>query len=72
MDSSPTGVRGLDDHDRHGRHAGGCDCPRTADLDGDGIAASSRRTFLHRAGALGAGTAAAGLLGATPAHAENA
>ncbi|MBK3575320.1 metallophosphoesterase [Streptomyces sp. MBT65] len=68
MDSSPTGDRGLDDG--HERHAAGCDCPRTADLDGDGVAASSRRTFLHRAGALGAGTAAAGLLGAAPAHAE--
>ncbi|MEV0480855.1 LamG-like jellyroll fold domain-containing protein [Streptomyces sp. NPDC050508] len=70
MDSSPTGDRGLDDQERHDLHAAGCDCPRTADLDGDGIAASSRRTFLHRAGALGAGTAAAGLLGAIPAHAE--
>ena len=70
MDSSPTGDRGLDEHGRHEQHAAGCECPRTADLDGDGIAASSRRTFLHRAGALGAGTAAAGLLGATPAHAE--
>ncbi len=66
MDSSPTGGRGLDDHERH---TAGCECPRTADLDGDGIAASSRRTFLHRAGALGAGTAAAGLLGAAPAYA---
>ncbi|MFI6460665.1 LamG-like jellyroll fold domain-containing protein [Streptomyces sp. NPDC050538] len=67
MDSSPTGDRGLDDHERH---AAGCECPRTADLDGDGVAASSRRTFLHRAGALGAGTAAAGLLGAAPAYAN--
>ncbi|WP_405974820.1 metallophosphoesterase [Streptomyces sp. NBC_00988] len=68
MDSSPAGDRGLDDHDD--QHAAGCDCPRTADLDGDGVAASSRRTFLHRAGALGAGTATAGLLGAAPAYAN--
>ena len=53
-------------------HAAGCDCPRTADLDGDGVAASSRRTFLRGAGALGAGAgaAAAGLLGAQPASAS--
>ncbi|MDH6215797.1 LamG-like jellyroll fold domain-containing protein [Streptomyces pseudovenezuelae] len=44
-------------------------CPRTADLDGDGIAASSRRTFLNRAGVLGVGAAAAGVLGGAPAYA---
>jgi hypothetical protein len=57
-------------------HASGCACPTTADLDGDGVAAASRRTFLRGAGALGAtaaATAAAtGLLGATPALAAPA
>ncbi|MEY9834943.1 LamG-like jellyroll fold domain-containing protein [Streptacidiphilus sp. EB103A] len=56
-------------HSTDDQHAAGCECPRTAELDGDGIAASSRRTFLHRAGALGAGAAAAGLLVETPAYA---
>ena len=56
-------------HSTDDQHAAGCECPRTAELDGDGIAASSRRTFLHRAGALGAGAAAAGLLVDTPAYA---
>lgn len=50
-------------------HADNCGCPRTADLDGDSIAAASRRTFLRGAGAVGAGAAAAGLLGAAPAFA---
>jgi hypothetical protein len=54
----------------HEEHAAGCDCPRTADLDGNGIAASSRRTFLRGAGVLGAGAAAAGLLGTVPAYAS--
>jgi hypothetical protein len=54
----------------HGEHEAGCECPRTADLDGNGIAASSRRTFLHRAGVLGAGATATGLLGAAPAYAS--
>lgn len=53
----------------HGGHAAGCDCPRTADLDGQGLAASSRRTFLRGAGVLGAGAATTGLLGAAPAYA---
>jgi hypothetical protein len=56
----------------HTSHAAGCACPRTADLDGDGLAASSRRTFLRGAGVLGASAAAAGLLGATPAFAAPA
>ena len=43
-------------------------CPRTADLDGDGIAAASRRTFLNRAGVLGVGAATAGVVGAAPAY----
>lgn len=66
MDGSPAvgsgGKPGPDDN-----HADDCGCPRTADLDGDSIAAASRRTFLRGAGAVGAGAAAAGLLGATPA-----
>jgi hypothetical protein len=57
-------------HSEHDEHAAGCACPRTADLDGNGIAASSRRRFLRGAGVLGAGAAAAGLLGSTPAHAS--
>ncbi|MGW1213735.1 LamG-like jellyroll fold domain-containing protein [Streptomyces sp. NPDC002499] len=69
MDSSPTGGRDHDEHE-HDRHAVGCECPRTADLDGDGIAASSRRTFLNRAGVLGVGAAAAGVLGSAPAYAD--
>lgn len=55
----------------HTTHAADCACPRTADLDGDGLAAASRRTFLRGAGVLGAGAAAAGLLGATPAFAAD-
>ncbi|MCO5973395.1 LamG-like jellyroll fold domain-containing protein [Actinoallomurus soli] len=58
------------EHTGHDEHAAGCACPRTADLDGNGIAASSRRRFLRGAGVLGAGAAAAGLLGATPAYAS--
>ncbi|MFJ5837369.1 LamG-like jellyroll fold domain-containing protein [Streptomyces shenzhenensis] len=66
MDRSPATGAG------HDEHAAGCACPRTANLDGDGIAASSRRTFLQRASALGAGAAgAAGLLGAAPAYASD-
>ncbi|GHF71423.1 hypothetical protein GCM10018790_56620 [Kitasatospora xanthocidica] len=38
-----------------------CACPRTADLDGHGTAAASRRRFLRGAGLLGAGVSAAGL-----------
>ncbi|WP_328719295.1 LamG domain-containing protein [Streptomyces sp. NBC_00247] len=55
-------------------HSAGCGCPRTADLDGEGPAAGSRRTFLRGAGVLGAGAAATatGLLGATPAFASGA
>ncbi|MFC1414766.1 LamG-like jellyroll fold domain-containing protein [Streptacidiphilus sp. N1-12] len=53
----------------HTAHPADCSCPRTADLDGDGFAASSRRVFLRGAGALGAGVTAAGLLGAGPAFA---
>ncbi|MFK0117819.1 LamG-like jellyroll fold domain-containing protein [Streptomyces sp. NPDC090994] len=53
-------------------HPSGCACPVTADPDGDGVAASSRRAFLQRAGALGAGAGAAGLLAAAPAHAAGA
>jgi hypothetical protein len=58
-------------HSTDDPHADECACPRTADIDGDGIAASSRRTFLHRAGVLGAGAAAAGLLVDTPAYAAS-
>jgi hypothetical protein len=58
-------------HSTDDAHAADCACPRTADIDGDGIAASSRRTFLHRAGVLGAGAAAAGLLVETPAYATS-
>jgi hypothetical protein len=58
-------------HSTDDAHAADCACPRTADIDGDGIAASSRRTFLHRAGVLGAGAAAAGLLVDTPAYAAS-
>ncbi|MFE9528835.1 twin-arginine translocation signal domain-containing protein [Streptomyces sp. NPDC006631] len=43
----------------HRARAAACDCPRTADPDGDGLAAASRRTFLRGAGVLGAGAAAA-------------
>lgn len=48
-----------------------CGCPRTADLDGEGTAAASRRRFLRGAGLVGAGvgTAGLGLLGAVPAQA---
>ncbi|MFI1095700.1 LamG-like jellyroll fold domain-containing protein [Streptomyces sp. NPDC020917] len=53
----------------HPAHESGCACPTTADLDGDGIAAASRRTFLRGAGVLGATAAATGLLGAAPAFA---
>jgi len=53
----------------HAAHESSCACPTTADLDGDGIAASSRRTFLRGAGVLGATAAATGLLGAAPAFA---
>ncbi|MFJ2865789.1 LamG-like jellyroll fold domain-containing protein [Kitasatospora sp. NPDC087314] len=51
-----------------------CGCPRTADLDGNGSAAASRRRFLHGAGLLGAGAGAVGLglLGAVPAQAADA
>ncbi|MCX5399862.1 LamG-like jellyroll fold domain-containing protein [Streptomyces sp. NBC_00102] len=55
-------------------HSAGCGCPRTADLEGEGLAAKSRRTFLRGAGVLGAGVAATatGLLGgATPAFASD-
>ncbi|MFJ3713494.1 metallophosphoesterase [Streptomyces sp. NBC_01387] len=57
-------------HNGPGEHRSGCACPRTADLDGNGVAASSRRTFLHRAGVLGAGATTAGLLGSAPAYAS--
>ncbi|HET9172263.1 MAG TPA: LamG-like jellyroll fold domain-containing protein [Actinospica sp.] len=57
-------------------HAGHteCECPRTADLDGDSAAAASRRSFLRNSGLLGAGVGAAGLglLGAAPAQAASA
>ncbi|MFD7417010.1 LamG-like jellyroll fold domain-containing protein [Kitasatospora purpeofusca] len=57
----------------HDNHESGhpCECPRTAELDGDGPAAAGRRRFLRGAGLLGAGvgTAGLGLLGAAPAHA---
>jgi hypothetical protein len=57
-------------------HAGhsDCECPRTADLDGESAAAASRRTFLRTSGLLGAGVGAAslGLLGAAPAQAASA
>ncbi|MFE6865680.1 LamG-like jellyroll fold domain-containing protein [Kitasatospora sp. NPDC057692] len=57
----------------HDIHESGheCECPRTADLDGDGPAAAGRRRFLRGAGLLGAGvgTAGLGLLGAAPARA---
>ncbi|WP_327064039.1 Tat pathway signal sequence domain protein [Kitasatospora purpeofusca] len=57
----------------HDNHESGhpCECPRTAELDGDGPAAAGRRRFLRGAGLLGAGvgTAGFGLLGAAPAHA---
>ncbi|MFF4554143.1 LamG-like jellyroll fold domain-containing protein [Streptomyces sp. NPDC001422] len=56
----------------HSARAAACVCPRTADPDGDGLAAASRRTFLRGAGVLGAGAAAAGLLGASPAFAAGA
>ncbi|MFJ8796435.1 MULTISPECIES: hypothetical protein [unclassified Streptomyces] len=56
----------------HSARAAACDCPRTADPDGDGLAAASRRTFLRGTGVLGAGAAAAGLLGASPAFAAGA
>lgn len=59
-------------HESDADHASDCSCPRTADLDGDGLAASSRRLFLRGAGALGATAAASGLLGAGPAHAAGA
>ncbi|WP_031073878.1 LamG-like jellyroll fold domain-containing protein [Streptomyces sp. NRRL WC-3742] len=59
----------------HDIHESGqaCDCPRTADLDGDGPAAAGRRRFLRGAGLLGAGvgTGGLGLLGATPASAAS-
>ncbi len=57
-------------------HAGhtDCECPRTADLDGESAAAASRRTFLRTSGLLGAGVGAASLslLGAAPAQAASA
>ena len=77
MHASPADGRAGAGHDHHGDPgpdggpAAGCGCPRTADLDGPGPAAASRRTFLRGAGALGAGAgaAAAGLLAAAPAGA---
>ena len=58
-------------HSAAGAHPRDCDCPRTADLDGDGPAAAGRRSFLRGAGLVGAGTGAAalGLFGAGPAAA---
>ena len=60
-------------HPEH-EHAADCECPRTADLDGEGAAAASRRSFLRTSGLLGAGAGAAslGLLGAAPAYAASA
>jgi len=54
-------------------HAAGCECPRTAELDGDSLAAASRRSFLRRSGLLGAGVGAVslGLLGTSPALASS-
>lgn len=52
-------------------HPPGCACPVTADPDGDGVAASSRRAFLQRAGAV-IGAGAAGLAAADPAYATGA
>ena len=59
----------MHEHDGHAS----CECPRTADLDGDGAAAASRRSFLRTSGLLGAGVGAAslGLLGAAPAMAAS-
>ncbi|MEW1860913.1 LamG-like jellyroll fold domain-containing protein [Streptomyces sp. NPDC088194] len=65
-DDAPGAHETNDGQDGHGE---GCSCPRTADLDGAGLAASSRRTFLRGAGVISAGAAAAGLLGAAPAYA---
>ncbi|GGU56868.1 LamG-like jellyroll fold domain-containing protein [Streptomyces daghestanicus] len=66
----------LDAHTPGDPAAAGCACPVTADPDGDGPAAAGRRAFLQRAGALGVGAGAAGLLAApaltTPAHAAGA
>ncbi|WP_202233393.1 LamG-like jellyroll fold domain-containing protein [Actinacidiphila reveromycinica] len=70
MHGSPDSAPGSHEaHETSGGEGGPCACPRTADLDGEGIAASSRRTFLRGAGVLSAGAAAAGLLGTAPAYA---
>lgn len=55
-------------------HRSDCECPRTADLDGPGAAAASRRSFLRTSGLLGAGAGAAslGLLSAPAAAAASA
>ena len=60
--------------DHEHEHAAGCECPRTADLDGESAAAASRRAFLRNSGLLGAGVGAAslGLFSAAPAQAATA
>ena len=61
-------------HDHAAGQAADCGCPRTADLEGPGAAAASRRSFLRAGGLLtaGAGAASLGLLAASPAAASSA
>ena len=49
------------EHDHAPDGCAGHDCPRTADFDSAGPAATGRRAFLRATGLLGAGVAAAGL-----------